>query len=186
MICSFEGFDGGIGNGERVSIMKDNWIPGFPTNSFKPLSRIPRSAKVQFLMNDEDTDWEEQTIHAFFQEELANTVLQIPISRHGGEDFVSWVHDKHGQYTVRSAYNMARTTIFFSDMARRDASSGREDEESLWKFLWVIQASGKIKMRSSMQYMTACQLVLNWYINIFQMMIDVYFVDKMREWSIYF
>jgi hypothetical protein len=66
MICSFEGFDGGIGNGERVSIMKDNWIPSFPTNSFKTLSQIPRSAKVQFLMNDEDTDWEEQTIHAFF------------------------------------------------------------------------------------------------------------------------
>jgi hypothetical protein len=92
----------------------------------------------------------------FFHEELADTVLQIPISRHGGEDFVSWVHDKHGQYTVRSAYNMARTTIFFSDTARRDANSGHEDEESLWKFLWAIQASGKMKMRSSMQYMTTC------------------------------
>jgi hypothetical protein len=93
--------------------MTDNWIPGFPTKSFRP---IPGSAKVHFLMNDDGTDW---IVRAFFHEEVAETVLQIPISRYGGDDFVSWMHDKHGQYTVRSAYNLVRTATFFSDTAKR-------------------------------------------------------------------
>uniref|UniRef100_A0A0E0B477 Uncharacterized protein n=1 Tax=Oryza glumipatula TaxID=40148 RepID=A0A0E0B477_9ORYZ len=35
----------------------------------------------------------------------------LPISRFGDEDFASWPHDKHGTYTVRSAYNLARERV---------------------------------------------------------------------------
>jgi hypothetical protein len=45
----------GVGNGENISIMKDPWIPGFPVGSFKPLSPIPNSAKVRYLMSDDGT-----------------------------------------------------------------------------------------------------------------------------------
>jgi hypothetical protein len=88
------GINWGIGNGERISITKDNWIPGTPAGMFKPLSPIPDSAKVRFLMNEDGTEWVEDTVRAFFHEDLANTILQLPISKHGGEDFVSWTHDK--------------------------------------------------------------------------------------------
>jgi hypothetical protein len=50
-------------------------------------------------------------VRAFFHEELANIILNIPISRRGGTDFVSWPYDKFGTYT--SAYNLARTVFFF-------------------------------------------------------------------------
>jgi hypothetical protein len=99
-------------------------------------------------MNDDGTDWEEQTVRAFFHEEVAETVLQIPISRYGGDDFVSWMHDKHGQYTVRSAYNLARTATFFSDTAKKGGCSDRDKEESLWKSLWAIQTPSKMKIVS--------------------------------------
>jgi hypothetical protein len=33
--------------------------------------------------------------------------MSIEINRHGG-DFVRWPHTRHGTYTVRSAYNLAR------------------------------------------------------------------------------
>jgi hypothetical protein len=52
----------GVGNGERIRITKDNWVPGFPIGSFTPLSPIPDCAKVRFLMNEEGTAWEEETI----------------------------------------------------------------------------------------------------------------------------
>jgi hypothetical protein len=42
----------GIGNGERVSIMGDNWILGFMKETIKPLFPIPLSAKVRYLMNE--------------------------------------------------------------------------------------------------------------------------------------
>jgi hypothetical protein len=60
-------------------------VLAFPPGSFKPLSPIPNSAKVRYLMNDEGTGWEVDTVRAFFHDELAKVILQIPISRNGGE-----------------------------------------------------------------------------------------------------
>jgi ribonuclease HI len=115
---------------------------------FKPLSPIPDSAKVRFLMNDAGTEWEADTVRAFFHEELADTILQVPISRHGGEDFASWQHDKSGMYTVKSAYNLAKTSEFFSrqESAGRGSCSDREAEAKLWKKVWKIQAPNKMKI----------------------------------------
>jgi hypothetical protein len=115
--------------------MTDSWIPGFPKGSFKPLSPIPNIAKVRYLMNDPGTSWEAFTVRAFFHQELADTILQIPISRRGGVDFVSWPHDKFGLYTVRLAYNLARTSSFFvrRGNAGVGAGSDRTSEEKDWK-----------------------------------------------------
>nr|XP_051190739.1 uncharacterized protein LOC127304068 [Lolium perenne] len=79
----------GIGNGERVSIMKDSWIPDHQAGMFNSLSPIPATAKVRFLMNDRGTAWEEDSVRAFFHEELADKILGVPISRLGGEEFLA-------------------------------------------------------------------------------------------------
>jgi hypothetical protein len=99
-------------------------------------------------MNEEGTSWEVDTVHAFFHEELAERILQIPISRHGGADFVSWPHDKFGNYTVKSAYLLARTGSFFARQADEGhgAGSDRDREEKNWKALWSINAPGKMKV----------------------------------------
>jgi hypothetical protein len=50
---------------------------------------------------------------------VANRVLQIPISRRGGEDFPSWPLTRFGDYTVSSAYNLARREKFFIDRSAK-------------------------------------------------------------------
>jgi hypothetical protein len=70
-----KGLRWGIGNGDRISIMQDNWIPGHPCGTFKPLSPIPPTAKVWYLLNTEGTGWEVDTVRMFFHEELADTIL---------------------------------------------------------------------------------------------------------------
>jgi hypothetical protein len=47
-----------------------------------------------------------KTMFGPFLEDLANKILQIPISRLGGDDFITWPH-KIGVYTVQSAYFLA-------------------------------------------------------------------------------
>jgi hypothetical protein len=120
--------------------MKDNWIPHNPKGTFTPLSLIPDSAKVRYLLKEEGTGWEVDTVRAFFHEELANIILGIPISRRGSADFVSWPYDKFGIYTVKSAYNLARTASFFDRQgtAGRGASSDRKTDEKNWKAVWSI------------------------------------------------
>jgi hypothetical protein len=92
----YAGMRWGTGNGDKVSIMRGNWIPGFQQGTIKPLSPIRATAKVRYLLNKEGNGWEEDTVRVFFHDELAEVILQIPINRRGGDDFISWPHDKFG------------------------------------------------------------------------------------------
>jgi hypothetical protein len=176
----------GVGNGDSIRIMTDSWIPGFPKGSFIPLSPIPNTAKVRYLMNDAGTSWEADTVRAFFHQELADTILQIPISRRGGDDFVSWPHDKFGLYTVRSAYNLARTSSFFvrRGTAGAGAGSDRTSEEKNWKAIWSIQAPGKMKV-VLWRFIHDCLPTghQRCSVGIFLLRAVVFFVANLREWS---
>jgi hypothetical protein len=68
---------------------------------------------------------EVDTVRAFFHEEIANSILNISISRRGGADFV-FFFDRQGN-------------------AGWGASSDRGTEEKNWKALWSTQAPGKMK-----------------------------------------
>jgi hypothetical protein len=67
--------------------------------------------------------------------------IQVPISRLGGDDFVSWPHDKHGVYSVRSAYNLVRTSSFFAKRCKnsRGSSSDLDMEAKMWKSVRAIR-----------------------------------------------
>jgi hypothetical protein len=149
----------GVGNGEKIDIVSDNWVPGFPVGSFKPLTPIPANTKVKFLLSDHGVSWDESKVRSFFHNELADTILQIPISRHGGEDFVSWPHDKYGIYSVRSAYNLARTAAFHASRASagQGAHSDGLTEAKRWKSLWAIQAPGACGGACGKTGATACK-----------------------------
>ena len=102
----------GIGNGAAVRIMGDHWIPSTPPELLQTMSLVPSSATVKCLLNEDQGSWCEETVRAFFQDEIANEILLLPVGRHGEEDYVRWPHTKFGEYSVRSAYNLARTIRF--------------------------------------------------------------------------
>jgi hypothetical protein len=131
----------GIANGQKVNIMTYPWIPERPPHLLQTLSPIPDNAKVCCLMDGHD-HWNEENVRAFFSEETAQPILQTQISRHAGDDFVYWPHTRFGLYTVRSAYNLARSLDFFStqSMAGRGLPSNLEIEEKYWKAIWAIKA----------------------------------------------
>jgi hypothetical protein len=144
----FQGVRWGIGDGKSVKILTDNWIPRFPPELLRPLSPIPNSATVHCLMNEEEGTWNEENVHAFFDQATAEQILQVPISRFQGEDFVCWPFTRHGTYSVRSAYNFARTTKFTQSRSKTGngiSSSWLEDDKQ-WKALWKIKAPGKMKI----------------------------------------
>lgn len=89
-----------------------------------------------------------RTLHAFFSTDVASQILRIPISQHGGEDFSRWSHTKFGEYSVRSAYNLARSANFL--LAQSSSGHGqcfdRGREEKQWKTLWSVRAPNKMKI----------------------------------------
>jgi hypothetical protein len=87
-------------------------------------------------------------VNYFFTQEMSRTLQQIPVSKHGGDDFISWPHAKFGQYTVKSVYNLARTEKFFSKRSANDQgdSSDLPSQEKHWKSIWSITLPEKMKI----------------------------------------
>jgi hypothetical protein len=84
-------------------------------------------------------------VRTFFAEEMMQVIQQIPISRRGGKDFISWPHENFGLYTIRSAYNLATTTSFYTSngTAGRGSSSDEAAQSKEWKSIWSIQCPGE-------------------------------------------
>jgi hypothetical protein len=99
------------------------------------------------LIDEETRSWIPETVHAFFDPQIAEQILSIQISQHGG-DFACWAHTKNGLYTVRSAYNLTRTESFFVARSRQGGGmpSASVNEEKQWKTIWKINAPGKMKI----------------------------------------
>jgi hypothetical protein len=137
----------GIGDGKNTQMLTDWWIPGINPKFLKPLILVPENASVSLLIDEDMGAWNVDRVQAIFEEDVASQILQVPISKFGGTDFVSWPHTKSGQYSVRSAYNYARTEEFhlFRSGSKTGLSSNTEETSLLWKKLWAITAPGKMK-----------------------------------------
>jgi hypothetical protein len=143
-----EGVRWGVGNGDEIKIQSDRWIPGVSPVTLRTLVPLLDNQKVSTLILEGERTWDVNLVRTIFPGEVALKILQIPISRHGGEDFISWPHTRFGSYTVRSGYNLARSASFCEQRSvpKRGLSSNHEGDTKLWKTLWAAKAPGKMKI----------------------------------------
>ncbi|WVZ81971.1 hypothetical protein U9M48_029294 [Paspalum notatum var. saurae] len=89
--------------------------------------------------------WDEELVKEIFWEEDAELILSLTVHE-GMNDIAAWHFDKHGLFSVKSAYK-----IHQDDMKRRitrgDPSSAAHDEEKtlVWKKLWKGRWTRKCK-----------------------------------------
>jgi hypothetical protein len=136
----------GVGNGSTIKIAKDNWIPGSRPEMLRTLMPLTDGQTVDSLFAGNSLSWNDASVHSVFEETVAEQVLKIPISQHGGGDFVSWPHSRFGVYTARSAYHLTKLESFLvarSTKGRGMVSDSASDER-LWKSLWKITCPGKM------------------------------------------
>jgi hypothetical protein len=103
-----------VGDGSRIKLMTDYWIPNFAPGSFTLLAPIPEGATVDFLLQDDHGAWDVDVVRAVFEEDVANQVLQIPISRRVGEDFMSWPYTKFGDYTLLTTWQYQKNSFWIA------------------------------------------------------------------------
>jgi hypothetical protein len=137
-----------VGDGNSIKVLTDSWIPNVRPGEVQTLAPIPEGATVAFLLSEDRRSWDVEVVCSIFVEDVANQIIQIPISRRGGIDFLYWPHTKFGEYTVRSAYHLARTEKFFVERSRPGGGvySSMQLDISVWKKLWAIKAPGKMKI----------------------------------------
>ena len=75
-----------------------------------------------------------------FGESDTSAILAIPTSPLGNPDVLRWHHSKDGEYTVRSGYWIAMSTVAVASPS--DPSSAA----AWWKSLWKLALPPKIKL----------------------------------------
>ncbi|KAH9751892.1 putative reverse transcriptase/RNA-dependent DNA polymerase [Citrus sinensis] len=134
-----KGFRWRIGNGEKIQICRDNWIPRPET--FKPISiqNMAADASVADLISQEN-NWDQRKVRQWFMDEDAAEILRIPLPRRPRMDEVIWHFDKKGQYSVKSGYQLALK------IKNPDKPSCSSKGLHHWNLLWTLQLPEKIKI----------------------------------------
>lgn len=133
-----------VGNGKLIHIWEDKWLPTPSTYKvISPPSVLPQFPMVSSLINPMTKWWNVDLIKATFLPFEAEIILKIPLSRTLPEDKIIWIGNRHGDFTVKSAYHIAYSLIEESD--RGESSSG-DPCKPLWNRLWRLNLPAKIKV----------------------------------------
>ncbi|XP_071924774.1 uncharacterized protein [Coffea arabica] len=138
-----------IGNGKKTNIWNDQWIPN--NHQWKPVTPKPEECQLDKVANlISSRRWNKPLIFKTFCKVDADNILKIPISITRRDDNTFWIGNQNGEYIVQSGYKMA--------MDRREEETRREGDgaesscspinQQVWKVLWSLNISHKIKMFS--------------------------------------
>jgi hypothetical protein len=125
-----------IGDGSSTNIWQDRWIPNAIGN--KPVCKKDgaTASTVADLLNVDGILWNEEALHQNLLPFDAEAVRQIPLGR-VQQDFWAWSREKHGLYSVKSAYHLLAETELQSRSYTTGASSlSVADKDPRWLKLW--------------------------------------------------
>jgi hypothetical protein len=92
---------------------------------------------VSDLMTDEGR-WDENRIRQTFIPVDAAAILRTPIQAQA-DDLWTWDHEKHGVYSVKSAYRLLDSNRIRGNATDSPSASGDE----VWKLIWKLKVPPK-------------------------------------------
>jgi hypothetical protein len=81
----------------------------------------------------------EEQFHAFD----AAAILKIRLTKCEGEDFISWTREKHKNFTIPSAYNLA---VDLKNNSPPNTSTNQNGDRCLWKIIWNTNVPPKVRV----------------------------------------
>ncbi|XP_059441892.1 uncharacterized protein LOC132174217 [Corylus avellana] len=131
-----------IGYGESVRIWEDRWLPSSGSHKVQsPIKVLPRDAKVSNLINPETKCWDTALVQNVFTEVEAREICGMVVCPTTRRDRLVWAGGKHGVFTVRSAYHLAKEIG-----QREEGSCSKENlQKKVWKGIWKIQGASVVK-----------------------------------------
>lgn len=134
-----------IGDGRKVRIWKDQWIPRQSSLKLSPQNGRCRLRWVHQLINQDTNSWDADLIKNVCSPLDVNEILKIKLPHRGMEDFLAWHFDKTGVFTVRSAYHLAlHNQLKANELG--SSSSSTSGERKIWASLWTAPVPQKVKI----------------------------------------
>uniref|UniRef100_A0A803QNQ6 Reverse transcriptase domain-containing protein n=1 Tax=Cannabis sativa TaxID=3483 RepID=A0A803QNQ6_CANSA len=125
-----------IGDGNLVNTSESNWLPSHGKAILKP-GLSPPSQNVSFFIT-EDRHWDLSKLRRFFDEEMCNAILAVPIDPHNNDSLI-WNHHPSGVFTVNSAYHLANSNL------SSPGPSNPATYKRWWTTVWSSNIPPKIK-----------------------------------------
>jgi hypothetical protein len=131
-----------VGNGEKIKIWGDKWLPP-PSSSlfFSPYHGLDSSARVCDLIDPITRWWNLQLLHNIFTPEEVARICSVALSSRRANNTLIWIDTQTGIFSVKSAYHMEQQR----KMQLRGESSRPQMESEVWKCLWQMRAPAKVK-----------------------------------------
>ena len=93
-----------VGDGEKINIWDDCWIPSSPTRKIMTRRGNRVITKVSELIDHETGSWDEVFMRGILWDGDVERILCIPLAVGMMEDVHAWHYNKNGRHSVRSAY----------------------------------------------------------------------------------
>jgi hypothetical protein len=87
-----------VGDGEKINIWNDHWIPSSPNKRVTTLRGATAYTKVLDLISPITGRWDEHLLYEIFNSLDVERIVQIPLNYRGFEDFVVRGLTNHGRY----------------------------------------------------------------------------------------
>ncbi|KAF6144145.1 hypothetical protein GIB67_004818 [Kingdonia uniflora] len=100
-----------IGDGERVDLLLEPWIPGIRFE--RPASPVPEArdvTKVADLIWSNSRTWKRYLIQSLFHPDVADLIIHIPLNINPAKDTLRWTKENNGILTVRFVHNFSTIT----------------------------------------------------------------------------
>ena len=132
-----------VGNGNKIRVWHDQWIPRPCTYRVITKER-PNSTNtlVCELINRATSEWNIDKLNSWFIPKDRDAILGIPLSSSNTQDKLIWVENRSGKFTVKSAYALA---LEEKTRATRADCSDELARRKIWKSIWLLKIPLKIK-----------------------------------------
>lgn len=84
-------------------------------------------------------------VEQLFDVQEARVIQQIPLSLCGAKDQLIWSQEKHGHFSVKSAYKLSQMAVECSK-ATAESSHVRQDNREMWTRMWKLPVKPKVKI----------------------------------------
>ena len=134
-----------VGDGSEIRVLKDKWIPNYPTNKvLHPPVEEEWERRVSELIDWSAKIWDRQLLDLKFHREDADAISRIPLSRRQTNDALFWLHSTEGEYSVKTGYHLARELK--KEMDVHGESSSSMGHNMVWGKLWKLHIPNKVRI----------------------------------------
>jgi hypothetical protein len=136
-----EGLVWRIGDGKKIQIWKDRWLPtplSFSVQS--PPQILPETSSLSMLIDYELQGWNSTLIRAIFHRVEAEVILVIPSSPIFPLDRLAWRGTRNGVFFVRSTYHLGMEI----QQCSQGSTSYDVGQNRVWTLIWSLEVPNPV------------------------------------------